>query len=190
MTYFLNPLLANIFVGFQVKLLLDKFPMPYYYVYYVDDTLASSSSHNEAIRFFQYLNNFHPSLKFTMKGKTKWLNFSWMFWSKSTFSRLYLCQDSFAHKTKKINFIKEKLLIVICSECKLESKLNCSIGWNCRIYQLHLYGRVRPSNRVSYIWHLTIWRWCSSNAGALGNAEYPFIAIASRSTMTRSGSTW
>ena len=30
----------------------------------------------------------------------------------------------------------------------------------------------------------------SSNAGALGNAEYPFIAIAHRSTLIQSGSTW
>ena len=30
----------------------------------------------------------------------------------------------------------------------------------------------------------------NSNAGALGNAEYPFIAIASRSTLVQSGSTW
>ena len=29
-----------------------------------------------------------------------------------------------------------------------------------------------------------------SNAGALGNAEYPFIAIAPRSTLAQSGSTW
>ena len=30
----------------------------------------------------------------------------------------------------------------------------------------------------------------SSDAGALGNAEHPFIAIAPRSTLARSGSTW
>ena len=28
------------------------------------------------------------------------------------------------------------------------------------------------------------------NAGALGNVEYPFIAIAPRSTLARRGSTW
>ena len=28
------------------------------------------------------------------------------------------------------------------------------------------------------------------SAGALGNAEYPFIAIAPKSTLTRNGSTW
>ena len=45
-----------------------------------------------------------------------------------------------------------------------------------------------PLQRVSWIWHLTIW-WCgSSNAGALGNAVYPFIAIAPRFTLARRGS--
>ena len=32
--------------------------------------------------------------------------------------------------------------------------------------------------------------WGSSNTRALGNTEDPFIAIATRSTLTRSGSTW
>ena len=43
---------------------------------------------------------------------------------------------------------------------------------------------------VSWIWHKTIWWWGSSYAGALGNVEHPFIAIASRSTLARSGCTW
>ena len=30
----------------------------------------------------------------------------------------------------------------------------------------------------------------SSNAGALGNVEYPFIAIAPRSTLASSSNTW
>ena len=30
----------------------------------------------------------------------------------------------------------------------------------------------------------------SSNAGVLGNAEYPFIAIAPRSTQAWNGGTW
>ena len=33
---------------------------------------------------------------------------------------------------------------------------------------------------MSWIWHKTIWWWDSCNAGALGNVEYPFIAIAPR----------
>ena len=44
--------------------------------------------------------------------------------------------------------------------------------------------------RVPCLWHETIWWWGSSNVGALGNAEYPFIAIAPRSTLARSDSTW
>ena len=67
----------------------------------------------------------------------------------------------------------------------------CPIGWGCRIHRLLLRRGVRlPHQWVSCIWHETIWWWGSSNAGALGNTEYPFIAIARRSTLTRSGSTW
>ena len=35
---------------------------------------------------------------------------------------------------------------------------------------------------MSCLWHETIWWGGSSNAGALGNAEYSFIAITPRST--------
>ena len=38
------------------------------------------------------------------------------------------------------------------------------------------------------IW--TVWWRSSSNAGALKNVEYPFNAIAPRSTLTRRGSIW
>ena len=44
--------------------------------------------------------------------------------------------------------------------------------------------------RVSWIWHKTIWWWGLSKAGALGNVEYSFIDNALRSTLARSGSTW
>ena len=35
---------------------------------------------------------------------------------------------------------------------------------------------------------LTIWWWGSSNAGALGNVEFPFIAIALGFTLAQGGS--
>ena len=41
--------------------------------------------------------------------------------------------------------------------------------------------------RISIVFVYT--QLSSSNAGALGNAEYPFIAIATRSILSRSGST-
>ena len=43
---------------------------------------------------------------------------------------------------------------------------------------------------VSWYQHLAIWRWGSGNAGALENVEYPIIAMALRSTLPRSDSTW
>ena len=65
------------------------------------------------------------------------------------------------------------------------------VGWGCRTHRLLLCRGVRtPPQQVSWIWHETIWWWRSSNAGALGNAEYPFVAIAPRSTLARRGSTW
>ena len=42
---------------------------------------------------------------------------------------------------------------------------------------------VKKKERMSWIWHQTISWWSSSNAEALGNVEYPLIAIAPRSTL-------
>ena len=56
---------------------------------------------------------------------------------------------------------------------------------------LHLCREVKLPLCVSWIWLYTIWWWwCSSNTGALGNAEYPFIAVVPRSTLAWSVSTW
>ena len=63
------------------------------------------------------------------------------------------------------------------------------VGWGCTIHRLQLCRRVRHFQRVSRIWHKTIW-WWSSGPGALGKVEYPFIAIAPRFTLTMSSSTW
>ena len=35
----MDPILANIFEGFYEKLLFDRFPKPYIYLCYMDDTL-------------------------------------------------------------------------------------------------------------------------------------------------------
>ena len=63
----LVPTLANIFVRFYEKLLVDRFPNPYIYLCYVDDTFACFSSRNEALFFFHCLNVLHPSLNFTIE---------------------------------------------------------------------------------------------------------------------------
>ena len=64
------------------------------------------------------------------------------------------------------------------------------IGWGCRINRLLLCRGVKLPQAVSWIWHEAIGWWDSSNAEALGKAEYSFIAFAPRSTLARSGSTW
>ena len=63
---------------------------------------------------------------------------------------------------------------------------SAGVGLHC----VHLCRRVRLSQQVSWMGQWTIWWWGSSNAGDLGNAEYHFIAIAPRSTLAWSGSTW
>ena len=66
-----------------------------------------------------------------------------------------------------------------------------SVSWSWRIHWLRLCKEVEPPTQwESWIWHKTIWWWGSSNAGALGNVEHLFIAIAPRSTLARNGSTW
>ena len=44
----LGTILANIFVGFQERHLFDRFPKPFIYLRYVDDTFVSFRSRNNA----------------------------------------------------------------------------------------------------------------------------------------------
>ena len=61
------------------------------------------------------------------------------------------------------------------------------VGWGCRIHRLHLCKRVRPPpERVSWIWHLTIWWWGSSFRDL---RNMLFIASGRRCTLAWSGST-
>ena len=75
----------------------------------------------------------------------------------------------------------------LCREVRLPQRVSCGlVGWGCRIHWLHLCRGVRLPQRV--FWYMT--RNNLSRAGALGNAEYSFIAIAPRSNLAWSGSTW
>ena len=62
------------------------------------------------------------------------------------------------------------------------SALSC---WGCRIHGLNLTPL--PTSVLDMT--LNHW-WWGSNLADLEVVEYPFIAIAPRSTLTRSGSTW
>ena len=64
------------------------------------------------------------------------------------------------------------------------------VSWGCRIHRPHICRGARHPQQVSRIWHETIWWWGSSIVRVSGNAKYPFIAIAPRSPLARSGNTW
>ena len=51
----LGPILANSFLGFHERLLFEKFPKPFIYLRYVDDTFVSFSSRSEALMIFHKL---------------------------------------------------------------------------------------------------------------------------------------
>ena len=59
-----------------------------------------------------------------------------------------------------------------------------------RIHRQHLCRGIRPPPTCVLDMTLKTWCWGSSNTGALGSVEYPFISIDPRSTLARSCSTW
>ena len=100
----LGPILANIFVGFQERLLFEKFLKPFIYLRYVDDTFVSFRSRNDAMLFFDKLNELHSSLSLTMEeennNKLPFLDvlvercdFLTFVYRKHTFTGLYLSLD-------------------------------------------------------------------------------------------------
>ena len=134
----LGPVLANIFVGFHESLLFEKFPKPFIYLRYVDDTLVSFSSRNDALLFFHKLNDLHSSLLFSMEeennNKLPFLHvlverckFSFItsVYRKPTLTGLYLSWDSFAPRSRKLNLIKclSFRALNICCDSKIEEEL-------------------------------------------------------------------
>ena len=58
-----------------------------------------------------------------------------------------------------------------------------------RIHRLHRFKRYDPPLTSVLFMTLKIWWWGSSNAEALGNVEYPFIANNPMDTLAQSDST-
>ena len=113
----LGPIPVNIFVGFHERLLFEKFPKPFIYLRYVDDTFVRFFSRNEALKSFHKLNDLHPSLSFTMveENNYKFLDvlvergesvFLTSVFRKPTFTGLYMSWDVFAPRSRKLNLIK------------------------------------------------------------------------------------
>ena len=93
------------------------------------------------------------------------------------------CQWNFEHK--RYFYIFDKI-----SNSSLTQINHCPVGWGCRIHRLHLCRGVRPPLTSVLDMTLNNLMVRFQQCWALGNAEYPFIAIAPRSTLAQSGSTW
>ena len=134
----LGPFLVNIFAGFYERILFDRFPKPFIYLRYVDDTFVSFKSRSDALELFDTFNQLHSSLSFTMQeesnGQLPFLDvlvergdssFLTSVYKKPTFTGLYLDWHSFAPKSRKPNLIRcpSYRALNICSECRIENEL-------------------------------------------------------------------
>ena len=63
----LGPLLANMFMCSLEERLVKQKQTPPFYQQFVDDTITNQSSMKSAEEFLSTLNNWHPSIQFTMK---------------------------------------------------------------------------------------------------------------------------
>ena len=68
----LGPVLANLFMGYHERNLLQEFDIGKKMLYrsYVDDIFCMFRNEIDAENFFKYLNSKHPNIKFTMKKET------------------------------------------------------------------------------------------------------------------------
>ena len=65
----LAPVLANLFMGHHERIWLQQYDGPaiYFYRRYVDDIFCLFNDEKDALEFFQYINDKHPSIRFTME---------------------------------------------------------------------------------------------------------------------------
>ena len=103
----------------------------------MDDTFACFISRNEALSFFQRLNDLHTSLTFTMDEekdnqlpfldllvKRRSFAFVTSIYRKSKFTGFFLSWDAFAPKSRKVNLIKCLTFraLKICSVNRIKSE--------------------------------------------------------------------
>ena len=65
----LPPVLANIFMGFHKSKWINEYNLnkPKFYLRYVGDILAVFDNEKDLLYFFDFLNNRHPNIKFTIE---------------------------------------------------------------------------------------------------------------------------
>ena len=120
----LGPVLANLFMGHHESDWIHEYGATkvLYYRRYVDDIFAVFDTHDEAIKFFNFLNTRHDSIKFTMESENEnCLSFLDIFvkndqvmttsvYRKSTFTGLLTNYESFTADSYKIGLVKNLLL--------------------------------------------------------------------------------
>ena len=65
----LAPVLANIFMDFHKSKWLNEYDLnkPKFYLRYVNDILAASDNGHDSLNFLDFLNTWHPNIKFTIE---------------------------------------------------------------------------------------------------------------------------
>ena len=65
----LAPVLANIFMGFYKSKWLNEYNLniPNFYLWYVDDILATFDNEQDSLNFLDFLNKRHPNIKFMIE---------------------------------------------------------------------------------------------------------------------------
>ena len=114
----LFPVLANIFIGFHESKWLNEYNLskPKFYLRYANDILAAFVNEQDSLRFFNFLKNQHPIIKFTIeKHINHFISFLDVFsfnnltlktYRKWTFTRLLLNLKSFTSFSYKISIVK------------------------------------------------------------------------------------
>ena len=132
----LAPVLATIFKGFHESKWLNEYNLnkPKFYLRYVDDILAAFDNEQDSLNFFNFLNNRHPNIKFTIEKQN---NHSIIFldifisdinnqdltlqtYHKSTYTGLFLNFKSFTSFSYKISLIK----------CLIDRSFKIRNNWN------------------------------------------------------------
>ena len=118
----LGPVLANLFMAYHEKDWIEEYPSSSisFYKRYVDDIFCLVESETEAKKFLDYLNNKHPSIKFTMETEVNmsipFLDvlitassdgiFKTSVFRKTTFMGLFMNFTSFNPSCYKLGLIK------------------------------------------------------------------------------------
>ena len=118
----LDPVLANIFMGFHESKWLNEYNLnkPKFYLRYVDDILAAFDNEQDSLNFLNFLNDRHPNIKLTIERQINLYiafldvfisainnqNLTLQTYHKLTYTGLLLNFKSFTSFSYKITLIK------------------------------------------------------------------------------------